>query len=45
MNTWSVIKQSKITKDKRVEIDFTKPPPHANKGYGKLSDSDDADNC
>ena len=30
-NTWSVIKRSKITKDKRIGIYFTKPPPHANK--------------
>ena len=32
-NTWSAIKRSKIIEDKRLGIDFTKPPPYANKGH------------
>ena len=37
MNTLSVIKKGKITKNKRVGIDFTKSPPHANKDHSSSS--------
>ena len=37
--TWNVVKSGKITKNKRVGVDFTKPPPHACKDHSASSKS------